>query len=73
MTFFIGCDTAKAKLDIAVVNSVGREMPELTATILNERRDIATMLLTLSGAYPDDEFVCVVEATGCYHLAFADV
>ena len=73
MTFFIGCDTAKAKLDIAVVDSVGREIPELATTILNEPRDIASMLLTLSGAYPEDEFICIVEATGCYHLVFADV
>lgn len=73
MTFFIGCDTAKAKLDIAVVTEVGTALSGLAATIPNEPENITTMLLTLSRTYPNDKFICVVEATGCYHLAFADV
>lgn len=74
MTFFLGCDTAKAKLDIAIVNEVGVALPACTATITNNPEAIAEALLTAQGALctATDILICVVEATGTYHLDFAD-
>jgi transposase len=70
MIFFLGCDVAKPKLDISLINEHGIE--QWTDTILNDERSIATTLLTITGAYSDDELVCVVEATSCFHLPLAE-
>jgi transposase len=70
MTFFLGCDTAKSKFDVSLINEQGLE--QWGDTIINEATAIATAILTITGAYPDTELVCVVEATGCFHLALAE-
>jgi transposase len=70
MIFFLGCDIAKTKMDISLVDERGIE--QWIDIVANDELAIATVLLTIIGAYPDDELVCVVEATGCFHLALAE-
>jgi transposase len=70
MIFFLGCDIAKTKMDISFVNEHGIE--QWTDIVANDYAPIATALLTITGAHPDAELVCVVEATGCFHLALAE-
>lgn len=70
MTFFLGCDVSKAKLDVSLVDERGAL--QWHDQLPNEPVAIATFLLTVTGAYSDDEVVGVVEATGILHLPFAD-
>src|SRR5260370_41981626 len=70
MTFFLGCDVSKAKLDMSLVDKRGVE--RWYDQVPNEPIAIAAFLLTVTGAYPDDKVVGVVEATGILHLPFAD-
>lgn len=70
MIFFLGCDVAKAKLDVSLADANGTEL--WADKITNEPVAIATALLTITGAYPDATVHCVVEATGCLHLALAE-
>lgn len=65
MSYFLGCDVSKSKLDLSLINEHGME--QWTATVANEVLAIATLLMTVDGQYVDNEVVCVVEATGCYH------
>jgi transposase len=65
MTYFCGFDVAKAKLDWSVVNEQGIE--QASGVVVNEAVAIASILLTIGGAYPDAAVTCVVEATGIYH------
>ena len=67
MAYFIGCDVSKLKLDLCLIDGLGAE--QWADKITNEETSIATFLLSLSGSYPG--VTCVVEATGSYHLAFA--
>lgn len=71
MIFFLGCDVAKAKLDVSLVNERGIE--QWIDIVPNEPLAIATHLLTVQGAYPDSSFCCVVEATACLHHNLAEV
>jgi len=65
MRYFLGCDVAKAKVDVSCIDSTGIEL--WADTIVNEASAIAALLLTVAGGYPKDELVAVVESTGCYH------
>ena len=65
MRYFLGCDVAKVKIDVALVNEQGIGL--WVDTVVNETSSIATFLLTTTGQYTTDELICVVEATGCYH------
>lgn len=71
MSYFLGFDTAKTKLDYCLVNEQGIEL--INGKIANEEVAIATFLLTLSGNYPGTDIVSVVEATGCYHDALCEI
>ena len=68
--YFLGCDVSKAKLDVALINANSQEL--WVTTIPNEAVAIASFLLTLSGAHPDETIVLVVESTGTYHLPFVE-
>lgn len=70
MTFFLGCDVAKTKLDVSLVNEQGVE--QWHDVVPNEAEAIATYLLTMTGAHPDAQFCGVVEATSILHLPFAE-
>lgn len=70
MTFFLGCDVAKLKLDISLINELGIE--QWVDKLANDEVAIAETLLTIRATYPDDELVCVVEATGTMHFALAE-
>lgn len=65
MRYFLGCDVAKAKLDVSLIDGNGVEL--WSDKVVNESIAIATILLTITGNYPNDELVVVVESTGCYH------
>ncbi len=67
--YYLGCDVAKAKLDVSLINANSQEL--WVDTIANEEVAIAMLLLTLSGNYPDQKIQIVVEATGTYHYALA--
>ena len=68
--YFLGCDVGKQKLNVSLIDSRGIEF--IQEAIKNEPTAIATLLLTLSGNYPDKVLCCVVEATGVYHMSFAE-
>ena len=70
MTMFLGCDVAKRKVDVALVDAVG--VPLWHDIVPNTIPDLATFLLTLQGGYPTDEVMCVVESTGPYHYPLLD-
>jgi transposase len=70
MTYFLGFDVAKAKLDYALVNEQGIE--QIYGKVANNETDIATLLLTICGNYPDISLQCVVESTSTYHLVVAE-
>lgn len=70
MTYFLGFDVAKAKLDYALVNEQGIE--QTSGKISNDAVAIAALLQAISGAHPRVQITCVVEATGCYHYALAE-
>jgi transposase len=68
MAYFLGCDVSKRKLDLCLVDGLGAQV--WVDQVPNEEADIATFLLAVSGSYP--EVTCVVEATACYHVPFAE-
>jgi transposase len=68
--YYLGCDVAKSKLDVSLINSHGIE--QWFDRLPNEPASLATFLLTLAGNYPDAVLECVVEATGTYHYALAE-
>lgn len=70
MSYFLGCDVAKRKVDVAFVNAQGVSLWH--DTVPNTQEDLSTYLLTLQGHYSDGEVVCVVESTGAYHYPFLD-
>jgi transposase len=65
MTYFLGCDVSKRKIDVSLVDERGVEL--LVDKVPNTPDDIANLLLTLSGNYPEVEIRCVVESTACFH------
>ena len=68
--YFLGCDVSKLKLNVSLVDDRGIEI--MQDAIKNEPLAIAEFLLNLTGNYPDEVLHCVVEATGVYHLPFAE-
>lgn len=69
MIFFLGCDVAKSKLDVSLINEQGIE--QWTDKLPNDTVAITTYLLTIMGAYPEATLCCVAEATGCFHHPLA--
>lgn len=64
-TYYVGFDVSKAKLNWSLINNQGIEVAYGIA--LNDEAELATLLFTLAGAYPDEHVRAVVESTGCYH------
>lgn len=71
MQFFLGCDTAKTKLDFCLINEQG--VAQWTDTIANNTDAIATFILMVAGAYGPAEIICVTESTGTMHFTLAEV
>lgn len=69
-SYVLGCDVAKAKIDVSLVDSNGVEL--WADQVKNEELAIAELLLAATGSYPGDELVVCVEATGVYHHALAE-
>ncbi len=72
MIFFLGCDVAKLKLDVSLINEQGVE--QWVDTVPNDAEALAGFLLTVLGHYTSngagangDTVTGVVEATGRYH------
>lgn len=70
MAFFMGCDVCKAKIDVALIDAQGSVLWE--ASVANDATALAVFLLTVSGAYPGEEIIGVVEATGRYHYPLVE-
>jgi transposase len=70
MIFFLGCDVAKTKIDVSLIDDNGQEL--WADKVPNKDMAIAMLLLTIVGNYPGDELVCVAESTGTYHLTLAE-
>jgi len=70
VSFFIGFDVAKAKLDWCLINQQGLE--QTYGVVLNDQVAVAELLLTITGNYPGELIHAVVEATGCYHYPLLD-
>jgi len=68
--YFLGCDVAKSKLDVSLVNEQGVE--QWVDKVPNEASKLAESLLAVTGHYGAGTLTCVVEATGCYHHALLD-
>lgn len=68
--YYLGCDVAKAKIDVSLINAQGIEL--WTDTIVNETVAIATLLLTLAGNYPESSIQAVAEATSTYHYTLLE-
>lgn len=69
-SYFLGCDVAKDKLDISLVDANGQEL--WADKVANESTVLVEYLLNLSGAYPDCKLTVVAEATACYHHNLVD-
>lgn len=70
MAFFLGCDVCKTKVDVALVDEANRVLWQYE--VPNEPLVLASFLLTVAGAYPDEHITGVVEATGRYHYPLLD-
>jgi transposase len=70
MRFFLGCDVAKTKIDLSLINDQGVE--QWASKVANHTPAIAEMLLSVTGHYIGDEIQCVVESTGCYHYPLTE-
>lgn len=64
MIYFLGCDVAKLKLDLSLVNEHGTEL--WADHIPNQFEALTVYLLTLAASQPGDTIYCVAEATGGY-------
>lgn len=71
MSYFLGFDVAKSKLDYSLINEQGLEQDH--GKIANEPAAIASFLLTVTGAYLDTSITCVAEATGGYQDNLTDM
>lgn len=69
-TYWLGFDTAKAKLDYSLINQQGIEQDY--GTVANNVAEIACLLLTIGGSYPGETMRCVVEATSTYHYVLLE-
>lgn len=64
-SWFLGFDVAKAKLDWSLIDQRGIE--QTYGKVANDETAIASLLLTVSGNYPEELIRSVVEATSVYH------
>ena len=72
MMYFLGCDVAKAKIDMSLIDDTGQEI--FASTVSNNHEDITVHLLTIAGHYvgADDRLQVVVESTGRFHCPTAE-
>lgn len=68
--YYLGCDVAKYKLDMSLINLVGNELQH--GSINNTPEAITRLLTQLADEYGNDTIACVVEATSIYHLPLAE-
>jgi transposase len=68
--YYLGCDVAKAKIDVSFINAQGQEL--WFDTVPNEPMALAVLLLTIAGSYPGEIVQCVTEATSTYHYALLE-
>lgn len=68
--YYLGCDVAKHKLDVSLVDAVGNELQH--GTIENTPEAITHLLVQLTDEYGNDTIACVIEATSIYHLTLAE-
>jgi len=68
--YWLGFDTAKAKLDWSLIDAQGLE--QTYGTVTNNTLEIAALLLTIAGNYPGQAIRCVVEATSTYRYALLE-
>lgn len=71
MQYFLGCDVAKLKIDMSLVDNNGVEL--LTKNVANTTASITGLLTTLANNYTNDELVVVTESTGVYHIELAKI
>ena len=69
-TYVLGCDVAKRKIDMALLDYRGKVLWHDIAP--NEVVELTAYLLTLQGRYPEVALECAVEATGPYHYTLLD-
>jgi transposase len=63
--YYLGFDTAKAKMDYSLIDAQGIE--QTFGAVPNSAIALAELVLTIAGNYPSQPIRCVVEATGTYH------
>lgn len=68
--YYLGCDVAKYKLDVSLIDLRGIELRH--ETIANTAEAITRLLLGLADEYGNDTVACVIEATSIYHLPMAE-
>ena len=68
--YYLGCDVAKYKLDVSLVNLHGTELCH--ESIDNSPEAITGLLLKFADEYGNDVVGCVIEATSIYHLPLAE-
>lgn len=68
--YWLGFDTAKAKLDYSLITAQGLEQDY--GTVANNETEIAELLLSVEGNYPGAVLRCVVEATSTYHYTLLE-
>jgi transposase len=71
MSYVLGCDVAKTKIDVSFVDANGQEL--WRDVVANEATALATLVLAIAGNYPDEVWRCVVEATCSYHFLLCEI
>lgn len=69
-SYVLGCDIAKAKIDVSFIDSNGVEL--WSDQLPNEPLDIAIHLMAIAGNYPGAKLLLVAESTGTYHQTLAE-
>lgn len=69
MTLFLGCDVAKDKIDVALVDGTSRLLWQ--DRVVNDPFVLAEYLLTIQGGYAE-AVTAIVEPTGRYHMSLLD-
>jgi transposase len=70
VTYYLGFDVAKNNLDWSLIDERGIE--QAYGVVANKVDEIATLLLTVSGAFPSMHMCSVVESTSTYHYPTVD-
>lgn len=68
--YYLGCDVAKYKLDVSLIDLAGNEQRH--GTLNNTPEAITGLLIGLMDVYGNGTVACVVEATSIYHLPLAE-